>query len=304
MARPSDGSALPLISGRIDRAAMRFRYCGFGLEIASDFAIPGAVDSADGTTAPELKIVHDSIGLDSSAVEHSPYRLHGDRLELAVPGVASYLLDRPDRLVVSPAAEASAVDVSALLIASGIPMALWACGGLVLHASGVVLPGCAQAVAIAGASGSGKSALARALVESGAKLLGDDALWLREVAGAIVGSGLSGGIFGQSAGPAERPFWPVGAPARASTAPLGAIAILDPSAPASAPQRLRGVEALGAVLRHRHRPRIPALLGLEAERLALTALLCARVPVYALGTASATLAEQIEHIGGLPLAGR
>jgi hypothetical protein len=278
------------------------RYRGFGLEITSDFAIPGASESRPTAAPPDLRIDLGTTQLGPEAQELPPYRQLGERLELVVPGIASYRLEAADRLVVCPAIEAAEHDVSALLIASGIPMALWAREGLVLHASGVILPGTTQAIAIAGASGNGKSALARMLIEAGAKLVGDDTVWLREQIGEITASGLPGGIFAPDRGQPERPFWPTHSAAQAETAPLCAIVVLDPSQPSCPAQRLTGPAALTALLRHRHRPRIPGLLGIEAERLSFTALLCARIPVYALGGAPEDIADRLNHLQGLPLA--
>ena len=282
---------------------MRRRYCGFGLNIASDFAIPGAVEIAGGSAPPDLAIDLATTGLGPAAEDFPPYRRLGSQLELIVPGIARYLLASADRLLVHPEPDVDTHAVSALLIASGIPMALWARGGLVLHASGVMPVDSATAVAIVGASGSGKSALASALVEGGGRLVGDDSLWLREQGGGtITASGLPGGIFAPDTGQRERAFWPTSSSAQADAASLAAIIVLDPDQPAGPPQRLTGTAALTAVLRHRHRPRIPALLGIEADRLDLAVLLCGAVPVYALGNAPGALADRLNHIRGLALA--
>jgi hypothetical protein len=283
---------------------MPLHYHGFGLRIESDFVIPGAIDWSQAGTPSDLKISLGTTRLGPDAKVCAPYRRLDGKLELIVPGIASFLLESPGQLTVVPEASAKDEDVSALLIASGIPMALWARGGLLLHASGVIQPGEAQAIAIAGASGSGKSSLARMLVTHGSKLIADDSLWLREQHGELTVSGLPGGLFApNNAARAERTFWPVAAGAQSQAAQLGAIVILDPSLPPAAPLQLRGADALAALLRHRHRPRIPALLGIEAERLAFTALLCAQVPVYALGGEPEANAERLEHICGLTVTG-
>jgi hypothetical protein len=274
------------------------RYRGFGLEIASDFAIPGAVHSAAEAAPPDLTINRSATVLGPDAQDFPPYRQLGRQLELTVAGTGSYRLETTDRMLVCPEPSATAGDVSALLIASGIPMALWAREGLVLHASGVIPAGGAQAIAIAGSSGSGKSALARALLADGGTLVGDDSLWLRQQAEGITASGLPGGLFGPDTGQPERAFHPAPPAAQADTASLGAIVVLDPAQPSAPPQLLTGALALAAVLRHRHRPRMPALLGVEAERLAFAALLCAQVPVYALGGEPAALAERLNDIRG------
>lgn len=272
MAPATGGSALRSTSGRAEPLAHR-HYRGFGLSIASDFAIPGAVELGGDTTS-DLTIRSGTAQLDAEARSDPPYRLLAKQLQLTVTGTADYLLASPSELIVQPHPGASAEEVSALLIATALPMALWARAGLVLHASGVVLPGTDRAIALAGPSGSGKSVLARALIERGARLVGDDTLWLRQHGDTINASGLPGGTFDQSA---ARQFHPTSTAQRAETAPLGAIVYLTGET-----GKLTGPTALATLLRHRHRPRIPALLGIEAERLALSALLCAKVPMYGL----------------------
>jgi hypothetical protein len=263
---------LPSISGRAEPLARRF-YRGFGLNIASDFALPGAIECGK-AGASDVTILSGPAQLGAEASSDPPYRLLNGQLHLAVTGIADYVLSSPGELIVEPQPGGSAEDVSALLIATGLPMALWAREGLVLHASGVILPGSNLAIAIAGPSGSGKSFLARALLERGARLVGDDALWLRQIGGKIVASGLPGGTFDQSA---ARRFHPVEPLRQAEAAQLGAIVYLT-----GRNGTLSSAAALATLLRHRHRPRIPALLGIEAERFALSALLCAKVPMYGL----------------------
>ncbi len=282
---------------------MAQRYRGFGLTITSPFPVPGALPTATSAAMVDLTITAGPARLGPAAQDSPPYRQLGTQLELAVPDIASYLLENPGRLTVEPQPGAKPADVSALLIATAIPMALWARGGLVLHASGIVPSGGNRTLALAGPSGSGKSALARGLIASGGKLVGDDSLWLCEGGGGINASGLPGGLFEPDAGQPERKFHPVTSNAQLDTAPLGAIIVLDPAAPSGPPLRLTGTAALTALLRHRHRPSIPALLGVEAERLALAALLCGQVPVYALGGAPEAVADRLNHLRALSLAG-
>lgn len=269
---------------------MRRYYRGFGLSIASDFAIPGAIELGD-KTASDLTIRSGPAQLSAKARSDPPYRLLESQLQLNVTGIADYLLTSPSELIVEPQPGGSADDISTLLIATGLPMALWAREGLVLHASGVILPGSDHAIALAGPSRSGKSALARALLERGGQLVGDDTLWLRHRGDEIIASGLPSGTFDQSAG---RQFQPVSAAQRVENAPLGAIFFLTGET-----GKLTGPAALTALLRHRHRPRIPALLGIEAERLSPSALLCAKVPMYGLALDWRDLDGALEQIAAL-----
>lgn len=275
---------------------MRRCYRGFGLRIASDFAIPGAIELAEWPAAIDLTVASNMRTLGTAALSAEPYRVLDSQLELTVPGVARYLLSAPSELAVAPEPQAAPGAVEALLVASGLPMALWAQGGLVLHASGVVPAGATGAIALAGPRGSGKTTLGRALLAQGAILVGDDALWLRAQEGGIVAAGLPGGTFDPDAGQSERRFVPLALAAQAGEAELAALVVLDPQADHAEPQRLTGAAALAALLRHRHRPRVPALLGLEAERLALAVLLCARVPMYALGRKAMAVDATVQQV--------
>ena len=80
-----------------------------------------------------------------------------------------------------------------MLMATALPAALWMRGETVLHAGAVLLPGMTHAVAFAGASGSGKSTMLRALLEHGARLVADDTVCVRAAANGYQVAGLSAG---------------------------------------------------------------------------------------------------------------
>ena len=162
-------------------------------------------------------------------------------------------------------------------MASGLPMLLWQRGGLLLHASGVELGG--KAIAIAGPSGIGKSTLARALLERGGRLIGDDTLWLPDPASAPRAAGLRGGQF-LRAGDEVR-FDPLPPQRQSEAMALDAVVLLsrDPGSVA----RLGPVEAVQTLLRLRHRPSVPTMLGRDNAVLRHCTSLAAQLPVFRLG---------------------
>lgn len=256
------------------------RQGGYGLTIDSAFDIPGAIACAE-TGPADLIIAKGDADLAPGGAMLGAYRRAGSQLMLEVPAVGGFRMDGPSALTVAPDRTADPADVAALLIASALPMILWRRGGMVLHASGVKLRGGTSAVALVGESGSGKSTLARLLVQRGAALVGDDSLWLTDdPAGSRQVSGLAGGVFiGQGA--ETRRFEPF-VPAHAGPTRLAAVVVLTRSAAAGI-VRLDPLPAVAALLRHRHRPNIPALLGLDALVLALCTRIAGHLPVYAMG---------------------
>ncbi len=182
----------------------------------------------------------------------------------------------------TPASEASETDIAAMLVASGLPMVLWARGGLLLHASAIVSADNGTALAIAGPSGAGKSVLLHRLVRHGALSLADDSLWLSQTQTGFSAAGLPAGGFVRTPGAATRQFVEFGAAQCRSDAPLGALVFLTPPADSSSLRPLHGQAAMAAVLRQRHRPTAARLLGREASAFELAALLCRQVPMYAL----------------------
>ncbi|MFM7378970.1 MAG: hypothetical protein ACKO1O_12725 [Erythrobacter sp.] len=281
------------------------RYAGYGLSIESDFAIPGAVAVPLEGGPPDITVTAGAAQIGPVDAASGPYRLSGASLLLEVPGVARYLARSASALEIAPDPTAAEQDVSALLVATGLPMLLWMRGGAVLHAAGVMMPGAGSAIAIAGASGSGKSRLARACLARGASLLGDDSLLLAGDCDGIVASGLPASLFGPVAGGGARDIHPVPSSQQAGPAPLGAVVVLC-AVPAEAPpnlERMSAVEALELLLQHAHRPRIPEILGRRPAMLAALAQCCRHTPVYRLdipgGRSSITQAWLDAAVDGL-----
>ncbi|HCF25100.1 MULTISPECIES: hypothetical protein [unclassified Novosphingobium] len=247
----------------------------YGLSLSSPFALPGAGVAT--SALADLTIAEGPATLPDAAVPRGPYRQLGEQIELTIPAAGRFLLAGPGRLEVAPKLGVETEVLTAFLVASGLPMLLWQRGGLLLHASGVELDG--KAIAIAGPSGVGKSTLARALLERGGRLIGDDTLWLTDPANPALAAGLSGGQFLRNGD--ELRFAVLPLQQRAEVTVLDAVAILSRGAPG--PSRLRPIEAVQSLLKLRHRPALPAMLGQEAAVLAHCTRLAAAVPIFTLG---------------------
>jgi hypothetical protein len=263
----------------------------FGLIIDSDLPIPGAV-ALSRLDAVDLSIRIGPTAFLAGANANGPYRHDAGRTLFEASEIGRYLLAEPTRMFVEPHPDATEEDVVALLIATAIPMALWTRGGLVLHASGIVLPGKQRAIALCGPSGAGKSTLAHGLLARGAKLVGDDSLWLD---GEMV-RGLPAACHLPTANRNIRRIVDLSMDQRVDEAELGAIIVLERRKASKLCRRVHGAESVEILLQNRHRPRIPMLLGLERGLLAECVLHAARLPIYVLGVAENDVSGAVDQI--------
>lgn len=266
-------------------SATRHRFRGFGLSIDSAFAIPGAVPAASDQGRAEIVIRAGPASIGSVDASSGPYRRSAGAVLLEVPDVARYLALSPGELIVEPCLGADPEDVSALLVATALPMLMWMRGGIMLHAAGVVVPGARGMLALCGPSGIGKSTLAQRLVACGAGFVGDDSLCLTTRGSGFSASGLSASCFlPEPDDRTQRRVNPIPFSARIEHAPLMAIIILARAATHACPgpEKLHGPAALEAVLQNRHRPRVPTILARDAALLPSFVALSGAVPVYRL----------------------
>ncbi len=179
-----------------------------------------------------------------------------------MPDLAVYTCVDRNRIIVNAAPGADAQHLAEMLIATALPALLWARGGIVLHAAAAIFPGSQSAVAVAGASGAGKSMWLAQAVAAGARIVADDAVHLEVVDDLVTVSGLPGGWFQRyGSDESERRFQAVSSAQQCMQAPLGALTVLD----RGKAETLSGLDAVVALLRHRHRPRVPELLGLDLK---------------------------------------
>lgn len=254
---------------------------GYGLTISTALPLPG-LGAADGPCPQEPDIWISDAALPAPVAQgDGPYRLVDDGLLFTAPGVGRYLARAGRVLLVDADPGADPDMVTGLLIATALPMLVWQRGGVLLHAASVLLPGRLGAVAIAGASGSGKSTVAAALLEAGGSLIADDSCWLRADGAMVSASGLPGGLFRRDLTGEARRFLPIAPARQCVSAPLAAIIVLDGTPAADGDdRRLSRETALAALLRHRHRPRIPAMLGQDADVFRACVLHSGQVPTY------------------------
>lgn len=241
--------------------------------IDTDYPIPGTLRADAAALAGDALRIRWRPAIAAPA-EQRPIWCHADALWFDPPGVARYRCT-PRAIEITPIAGAARDDIDGLLVATALPAVLWLQEALVLHAAAIVPRDGDRAIAIAGASGSGKSRLAAALLADGARLVADDSIAIGWRQDRPVCAGLAGGYHLSDAADTPRLFFPVPAPCR--SAALAAVVVLD-DAPAYA--RLRGVEAIRTMLANRHRASVPRLCGLEARRLPDIVRLAREVPVY------------------------
>jgi hypothetical protein len=261
---------------------------GYGLTIQAELSVPGALPidpgEPDASRDADLQIVMGSAAMPRPKAICGPYQYADDAILFERPGAARYLCEAGRRIVVEPFAGASDVEVCGSLVATALPAALWMRGDIVLHAAAVQLPGQARLIAIGGASGSGKSTVLAQLIKAGAQVVGDDTLCLREIDGVVHVSGLPTAYFKREpgSGAEERALIDVPERQQAAGGLMSAFAYLAPRVSGRAVfTRSQGLSALEVLLNSRHRPRVPRLLGTEAEVLRRLAGLVERLGVYA-----------------------
>ena len=257
-------------------------YRAFGLNIASEFEIPGGIRVEPPVSNPDIVITAGGTSIGAVDAVNGPYTRNGNALLLDAAGVARYYAPSSAQLFIKPYRDADPKDVSALLIATALPMLMWMRGGLLLHAAGIVPARMEQAIAIAGPSGIGKSTLATGLIDAGGRLIGDDSLWLTVQDDTPIVSGLSAILHKSDRLSVHRSKIAIPPESRVESAQLAAIIVLRMADIKTAPSanRLQGADTLEALLKNRHRPKIPAILGIEAALLPQTMLHCRTLPIY------------------------
>jgi hypothetical protein len=255
--------------------------------VRSGLALPGgiALESGDPRLAAgiDVEILEGDAALRGSARELGPYRLASDSLLFEMPGIARYRCDAGARMIVERIGDTSEGVAASYLIATALPALLWMRGEIVLHAAAAVLPGAAGAIAVGGASGTGKSTVLRQLVAAGASVVADDSVCLRFTGTDVTVSGLAGGYFvAEADSDTARRLEIVPPEQQIRAAPLAGLMMLDArlSSGASVFHPLGGVGAFEALLASRHRPRIPTLLGNNKAMLPVLARLSEALPIH------------------------
>ena len=158
---------MPVAEGQCNHSD--FLYSAFALTIASEIPLP---DLPPGSGAADIKI---SIGVlaptplpsDSWTVIAGPADVRG-----WIPGAGAFRVTGGREIIVAPIADGDERTLQLAIVGPLLGVILSQRSSFVIHASTVVIGGCA--VAFCGPSGRGKSTLAAALLRAGNPLLADD----------------------------------------------------------------------------------------------------------------------------------
>ena len=231
----------------------------------------------------DIEIIEGDAALPNPTRVSGPYRLAGNSLLFEMPQIARYRCDAGAHIIVERIGETPQNVAATYLIATALPALLWMRGDIVFHAAAALLPGATDAIAIGGASGSGKSTILRQLVAAGGALVADDTLCLRFDGPKLTVSGLAGGYFVAGTGEdISRRFEIVSPGQQRVSATLAGLVMLGARTESREPafRALSGVAALEALLASRHRPRIPTLLGKNPSILPVLARLSEVLPIH------------------------
>jgi len=146
-----------------------------GLNVRSDFPLLGSIALDAPPAFPDLDIRFGDVPASlEGAVEIGPNWLSAPpQFLLTVPGVVRILVASGSEMVVAPAPGVAIEDAAIFVVGTGIAIALYQRGVLILHASAVTHKD--RAFAFSGVSGAGKSTLAALLcLNADCEMLSDD----------------------------------------------------------------------------------------------------------------------------------
>jgi hypothetical protein len=251
---------------------MKRRMRGFGLLIESEIEIPGCLPADDFAIQPDVTITRQVREMQS---DQPLYRMEHGEIIFAPADVGKFCIGEKS-ITMQLLPDADMAYATALLIATALPALLWLRGHFILHAAGIRMPGEQGVTAIVGASGSGKTTIARQLLDAGATLVGDDGLCLTMGAKQIFASGLPGGVHYWKG--EERIFEPYAGP-QADPLPLQRVILLTERQDRESLQFVQNVDVVEMLLRNAHRPKIPLLLGRQGDLIAISSAIARQVHV-------------------------
>jgi len=150
---------------------MKGKYTAFGLNIESELELP-ELTASEGPADVSIVFGETPRHLEAPAAETPWYEVKAGEFLLTVDSVARYYAGNGRCIVVEPVEGADEESVRVFLLESVFPALLQQRGYLALHGSAAVIRG--KAVAIAGKSSAGKTAVALALYDRGFSLLTDE----------------------------------------------------------------------------------------------------------------------------------
>ncbi|MGH7665412.1 MAG: hypothetical protein ACRENI_14160 [Gemmatimonadaceae bacterium] len=286
-------------------------YAAFGGVLRSELAFPelAIADSApvDWTLRVAANPPDESINpIGERRVREETYRTYGTadgfRLDYSHAGVFDVVRNGSE-ITWHPSPDASAELARAIVLGPVLALALEISGHLCLHGSAIEIAD--RGIALLGPKHHGKSTLAVALTNAGARFLGDDTIAVRVGPPAVLRPGIGSvrlwedaarelrvrdlcdtvldGVKATASGFAEPAL-------RRSEVALGAVYVLEPVAPeeATAPVRRSSIAPVAAAVALSHHAKLPdPLVGYQAAgaRLRAAVAVAATVPVYALHVA-------------------
>lgn len=277
--------------------SFHYRLCG--VEVDSALELPGLTPGrADLESEVVIALDRLPASLPDAAAVAPLFQLAPLALQLAIPEVATYRVERGRRITIDPAPGADPRDIRLFLLGSAFG-ALWLQRGLLpLHASSVAIGD--ACVAFAGPSGVGKSTLAGFMAGRGHALVGDDVCVIDGSTGAsarvwpgpprlkLWRDALSGLAMDVAAGvPVRSELEKYEMPPPSGVAdgplPLRAVYIMERPGVVGGSERLRGVSAIDAIAGATYRTEYAAGMGVQESHFRACAAIVARTPVIRVG---------------------
>ena len=275
------------------RAETDRRYEVFGLLVASEIALPELLEAKPGAEA-DVSIRYGTI---PATDERQGLSIHADGALLQIEGVARYWMADGREMVVEPDPAGSERNLRLYLLGSAFAALLHQRTLLPLHANAVVVAG--RAIGFMGHPGAGKSTLAAWFHDRGFEVLADDVCLvtgsgsgaplahagiprLRLWNEALEASGRRAQDYERSFDDMEKYTVPTHSALTRRTVPLSHLYVLEKAADGDAGEvaRLRGSDAVEALVANTYRGAYVPLMGRTREHLMACAALAAAVPVF------------------------
>jgi len=275
-------------------------YSCFDSRLGSQIGLPELIAADDDDVRPivDVRIGRVPSCLPDGGEVAGGLQVAGDTALLTVPQTARYLIREGGEIVVDPIPGGSERNVRLFLLGSGLGILCHQRGLLPLHANAIVAGDCAYA--FAGHSGAGKSTLAAYFARAGYPVLCDDVCVTNPDAagGPVAWPGLprlklwgdASAAFGHDKGALERAIEgmdkyhvPLSKPPEARPVPFRRLYLLERTEGAEdgGIVRLRGRDAMEAIMAQTYRGTYLHPMGLSARHFLQCSALASRIEVYA-----------------------
>lgn len=151
-----------------------FHYLMSGLQVASDWPLPGLIETPPGAGPPDVCIAQGEVPQHlPGATQSGPnWQMAQGRFLLRIPGIVRIMLEAGATIVWQCEGETAPQDAAIFISGSGFGLLMHQHGRCILHGSAIAIG--SRAVLFCGPSGAGKSTLAAALVARGFGHVADD----------------------------------------------------------------------------------------------------------------------------------